>query len=133
MQTPTSVQAKRLKLIDRFHNQRGLSVEMANKGVEGSETRRKRAWRKPREALGPGDPIASPVPPNACASSVDHGESRKQPAPQQGPCKEPAVASRSSRDTDTTDSAPRCESLVEIDGSIMEGVSRVCVLPGTVN
>ena len=113
---------KKLKLVDRFRCNRDLEVDMASGGEQGSEKRRKRAWRKPREAIGPGEPTATPVPLKTCTSSAEHERSRQAEARQDARSRAAPDPARLDARRTSRDAAPECKSLLEIDGSMMEGV-----------
>lgn len=121
-ETKTSIhKTKRLKLVDRVHCNRQLAAGMASKGEEGSERRRKRAWKKPREAKGLGEPTATPVPTSTRTSSNEYERSEQAEALHKT-WRETTDASRSASDLGT-DAVPGHRPVLEIDGSVMEGVS----------
>lgn len=99
----------------------GRIVSMA---TNGGERRRKRSWRQPRQAAG------YPPPPPSSAPSASGARELEDPAsdaarPTTTRTAEPGTEKK---DADPAPARPRdsAESMTEIDGSVMEGVS-VCV------
>ena len=94
----------------------------------GGGQRRKRAWRKPREAMGPpgvtaadGDTLA-----NKAARTEQHMPSQTEGGvPMSGGSGEqtgPAVQSESTQNVPVEPCMSSRDALIEIDGSVMEGV-----------
>ena len=108
-------------------NSTRLLVMAAASGGGGGQ-RRKRAWRKPREAMGPpgvtaadGDTLA-----NKAARTEQHMPSQTEGGvPMSGGSGEqtgPAVQSESTQNVPVEPCMSSRDALIEIDGSVMEGV-----------